>query len=147
MIAKACKGPRTNYHWASGNFLDATHDKFQPWLQRMKKQREQHDRSRTSYHQRREVKDAKHRTRCVTVPCMMPFTNLHDNAISTSSRLPSQTTPQQFTMALVGILLFCTNCGSILERYALGHHLIKCDVCSTLNKSTIPCSRWTIPRS
>lgn len=50
-------------------------------------------------------------------------------------------------MALVGSLLFCTDCGSILERHAPDHHLIKCDVCSTLNKSTMTHFKSAIPRS
>ncbi|KAK6000828.1 hypothetical protein QM012_003553 [Aureobasidium pullulans] len=46
-------------------------------------------------------------------------------------------------MALVGTLLFCTDCGSILDRHAPDHHLIKCDVCSTLNKNNWPASQKT----
>ena len=39
-------------------------------------------------------------------------------------------------MALVGTLLFCTDCGSILARCPPEKDLIKCDMCSALNKST-----------
>ncbi|KAG9934400.1 hypothetical protein KCU86_g9623, partial [Aureobasidium melanogenum] len=46
-------------------------------------------------------------------------------------------------MALVGTLLFCTDCGSILDRHAPDHHLIKCSVCSTLNKNKWPVSQKT----
>jgi len=40
------------------------------------------------------------------------------------------------TMALVGTLLFCTDCGSILARCPPSQDLIKCDMCSALNNST-----------
>ncbi|CAD0107528.1 unnamed protein product [Aureobasidium uvarum] len=46
-------------------------------------------------------------------------------------------------MALVGTLLFCTDCGSILERHPPDQHLIKCDVCSTLNNNNWPASQKT----
>jgi DNA-directed RNA polymerase I subunit RPA12 len=40
-------------------------------------------------------------------------------------------------MALVGTLLFCTVCGSILQRCPLDQDMIKCDMCATPNNSKI----------
>lgn len=38
-------------------------------------------------------------------------------------------------MALVGTLLFCEDCGSLLDRHPPEQLLIKCDICFKQNSS------------
>ncbi|KAI5235186.1 hypothetical protein E4T43_09448 [Aureobasidium subglaciale] len=46
-------------------------------------------------------------------------------------------------MALVGTLLFCKDCGSILDRCPPDQKLIKCGLCSLVNDNNWPASQKT----
>ncbi|TIA00545.1 hypothetical protein D6C83_09032 [Aureobasidium pullulans] len=49
-------------------------------------------------------------------------------------------------MALVGTLLFCEDCGSLLYRHPPEQLLIKCDICFKQNSNNWPASQKTVSK-